>query len=154
MTLSRARKVTVYLVVSALALVIVVFFASAEHWRYSRQADCEKQVDARAREICASIERHLEYACCGHAIVSPGYRATRTTVKNVWCEQRIEQKDATVLRALAEARDWRLSSAAESLLRLLTGRDRYGAVESEASIFHPANSSYLLKGGCPRRTEG
>jgi hypothetical protein len=154
MTSSRALKVAAYSVVSVIALVMVVFFTGAEHWQYSRRMDCEKQVDARAHEICMSIERHLEYTCCGHAIISPGYRSTWTTVTKVWCEQRIEQKDATLLRALTKARDWRLSSAADSLLRLLTGRDQYGAEESETSSLHPANPSYLLKDGCPKRTEG
>lgn len=148
-TWSRALKATLGFV-SVLTVVVVLLFTNAEPWQYSRQLDCDKQADARAHDICMSLERHLEYTCCGHAIISPGYRSTWTTVVTVWCEQRVEQKDALVLRTLVKANDWRLASGAESLLRLLTGRDQYGGVESETSIFHPGNPSYLLKNGCPR----
>jgi hypothetical protein len=144
---SRLRKLAVYCL---FVLILVGLSASAERWQYSKQLNCRKQLDRRAQDICRSIERHLEFTWFGHAIISPGYHSTWNTVKNVWCEQHIEQKDAMVLRELAKTHDWRLESAAESLLRLLTGRDQYGQVEPENSIFNPANPAYLLKGGCPR----
>lgn len=136
----------------ALTFVIAVGAPFADRWRYSRELGCQMQVEGRAREICSSVERHLEFTCCGHAIISPGFRPTSITVKNVWCELRIEQEDVTVLRSLAKNEDWRLVSTAESLLRLFTGRDQYGTLESETSIFHPANSSYLLKDRCAGKT--
>jgi hypothetical protein len=145
--LSSRRSQTVFCLFGVLVLTAPMA-ACVERWQYSRELHCENQTDNRARQICRSVERHLEYTCCGHAIISPGYRSTWTTVKAVWCEERIEEKDVAALRALAKANDWRLVSAAESLLRLLTGRDQYGTEEPETSIFHPANPEYLLKDGC------
>ena len=145
--LSRYRPQAVFCLCGVLVLAAPMA-ACLERWQYSRELHCENQTDSRARQICSSVERHLEYTCCGHAIISPGYRSTWITVKAVWCEERIEEKDVATLRALAKANDWRLVSAAESLLRLLTGRDQYGTEEPETSIFHPPNPSYLLKDGC------
>ena len=94
------------------------------------------------------IERNLEFTWLGHAIISPGYRSTWKTVVAVWCEQQITRQDMKTLHALSESEDWRLASAAESLLRLLTGHDQYGSPEAENSIFNPSNPSYLLRDGC------
>ena len=147
----RFPRVAGYLlIVSVLASGIVAIAANAEHWQYSRNLDCGKQIDTRVHAICSSIESHLEYTCCGHAIIHPEFRPTWTTVAAVWCEQRIGPEDAQTLRALSSASDWRLAQAAEDLFRLLTGRDRYGVAEPENNIFHPANPSYLLKNGCSR----
>ena len=100
------------------------------------------------RELCTSIERNLEYTCCGHAVFSPGYRSTLKTVAAVWCDQRVTQEDFSALITLSESDDVRLGSAAESLLRLLTGHDQYGTPEADVSILNPLHPSYLLKEGC------
>ena len=120
-------------------------------WRYSRDMKCGELAGRRARDICMSIERNLEFTWLGHAIISPGYRSTWKTVVAVWCEQQITREDVKELHTLSGSEDWRLSSAAESLLRLLTGHDQYGSPESENSIFNPSNPSYLLKDGCKSR---
>ena len=148
--MSSRSTIRVVLIILALALILTAIGIAPQiaTWRYSRHLDCEKQSDSRSNTICMSVERHLEYTCCGHAIISPGYRATWKTVTNVWCEQQITQKDIAALQILVKTSDWRLQFAAESLLRLLTGYDSYGVKESENSIFHPNNPSYLLKNKC------
>jgi hypothetical protein len=135
---------------SFLAFVCVVTRNLAP-WRYSRHMKCGELTEERARDICGSIERNLEYTWFGHAIISPGYRSTWKTVIAVWCEQQIKREDMNELHALSDAEDWRLASASESLLRLLTGNDQYGYPEAETSIFNPSNPSYLLRDGCKSR---
>ena len=149
----RALKASVVWL-GALALTVAAGSASADAWQGSRQLCCQTEMDGRAQEICRSIERHLVFSCCGHAIVSPGFRASWATVKTVWCEQAIAPADLVALRALARKKDWRLAAAAGDLLRLLTGHDEYGAPESQASIFHPANPAYLLKDACASQDAG
>jgi hypothetical protein len=120
-------------------------------WRYSRHMKCGEQTEERARDICISIERNLEYTWLGHANISPGYRSTWKTVVAVWCDQQIKREDMKELHTLSESDDWRLAYAAESLLRLLTGHDQYGYPEAETSIFNPSNPSYILRDGCKSR---
>jgi hypothetical protein len=141
-----ARAVFLLSVISV--LVVLGAFAFL-FWHGSRQLDCQLQAADRARAICASIERHLEFTCCGHAVIDPGFRPTWMTIREVWCEQRIGASDETVLRVLAGAQDWRLVSAAGSLLRLSTGHDPDGAPEPSSSVFDLSNPDYLLREGCP-----
>jgi len=143
-------KLIVFLIIALLFFSFIGILASDNlaHWRYSRDVKCGEQAELRARDICESIERNLEYTCCGHAIISPGYRSTWKTVVAVWCEQQIKREDMKLLHALSESDDWRLAFAAESLLRLLTGLDPYGHPEAENSIFNPLNPSYILSDGC------
>jgi hypothetical protein len=145
-------KITAALVItlSSLALLIIVAGDLAP-WRYSRDMKCGEQTGQRARGICMSVERNLEFTWLGHAIISPGYRTTWKTIVTVWCEQQITREDVKELHTLSESDDWRLASAAESLLRLLTGHDQYGSPEPENSIFNPSNPSYLLRDGCKGR---
>jgi len=147
---SIATKAAMYLVVT---LLIAGFFGmvatgNVAPWRYSRHLQCEHQADKRVREICESIERHVEYTCCGHAIVSPGFRSTLKTVAAVWCEQRVNGTDIAALNALLLSSDMRLQSTAESLLRLLTGHDQYGNPEADVSILNPSHPAYILRDGC------
>jgi hypothetical protein len=145
-----AVKITVVLFVTLFLLGLIGTVASQNlaTWRYSRHMKCGEQTNDRMRELCTSIERNLEYTCCGHAIVSPGYRSTLKTVAAVWCEQRVRQEDLSALIALSKSEDVRLGSTAESLLRLLTGYDQYGTPEADVSVLNPLHPSYLLKEGC------
>lgn len=147
---SGAAKAATYLVITLLIMGFIGMVAADKiaPWRYSRHMQCEEQTDRRARAICKSIERNVVYTCCGHAIVSPGFRSTLETVVSVWCQQRINTKDINALNSLSEAKDRRLKSTAESLLRLLTGHDQYGNREADVSILNPSHSSYVLKDGC------
>jgi hypothetical protein len=84
----------------------------------------------------------------GHAIVSPGWRPTWTTLRVVYCGQGITAADLPVLDVLAHgAGDWRLQSAAGDLARSLRNLDGRGE-DPENSIFHPQNPAYVLRGGC------
>jgi hypothetical protein len=145
-----APKIAMYLFVVLLILgfIGIVAFDNVASWRYSRHMNCEKQTDKRAREICGSIEHNVEYTCCGHAIISPGFRSTLNTVVAVWCEQSIEREDITALNALSLSDDRRLKSTADSLLTLLTGRDQYGNPEAAVSVLNPSHPLYLLRDGC------
>jgi hypothetical protein len=134
---------------SLMGVLIVLCAYAFRSWRSSQQLDCQLQSADTARVICASIERHLEFTCCGHAVIDPGFRPTWSTIRDVWCEQRIDAADEEVLRWLTAAQDWRLASAAGSLLRLLTGRDESGAMEPPSSVFNSSNPAYLLREGCP-----
>lgn len=147
---SIAPKAAVYLVVMLLiaGFLGMVATGNVAPWRYSRHLQCENQADKRARQICESIERHVEYTCCGHAIFSPGFRSTLDTVVAVWCEQRIKGTDIEALDALSKSSDMRLQRTAESLLRLLTGHDQYGKPEADVSILNPSHPSYILRDGC------
>lgn len=143
-------KLVVYLLATSLVAALIGTIASGTvaSWRYSRQMDCQRHSDTRTREICESVERNVEYTCCGHAIISPGYRSTLKTVAAVWCEQRVEQADIEALTTLSQSDDMRLSSTADSLIRLLTGHDQYGSPESASSVLSPSHPLYLLRDGC------
>ena len=142
------NAVVVAVVLFLLGLVVILASQGLATWRYSRDMRCGEQTDARMRELCTSIERNLEYTCCGHAIISPGYRVTLKTVAAVWCEQGVRQQDSPALIALSKSEDLRLAGTAESLLRLSAGHDQYGTPEAEVSVLHPSHPSYLLKDGC------
>ena len=147
---TSAAKAATYLVGTLLIIGFIGIVAANKiaPWRYSRHMQCEEQADSRARAICESIERNVVYTCCGHAIVSPGFRSTLETVVSVWCEQRVNTNDIKALNSLSISSDTRLKSTAESLLRLLTGNDQYGNPEADVSILNPSHSSYILKDGC------
>lgn len=111
-------------------------------WLYERDLDCSGAQTARAAAICRSLAEHMEFGCCGHAIISPGYRVTALTEAKAWCETGITQDDAATLKALADSADWRLSSGAEGLYRMATGR------AADNSIENPSHPDYILKPGC------
>jgi len=102
---------------------------------YERDMDCSTVGDARGKEICRAISEHLEFTCCGHAIISPGYRPTTSGIARTWCALNLTLEDKDMLITLSQSRDWRLESAAGSLLEMLTGRSRYGGTELSEMIF-------------------
>jgi hypothetical protein len=144
------RRASVFLLVLAfsLPLLIVVARENLASWRYSRDMQCHVLKDDRMRELCTGIESNLEYTCCGHATISPGYRATLKTIAAAWCDLKVVKEDEQLLVDLSGSEDWRLGTSAESLLRLLTGHDLYGTPESESSVLHPSHAAYLLASGC------
>lgn len=108
-----------------------------------KNLQCDRQKEARAKSICQALEQNMEHTLFGHAMISPGYRVTFSTIRKVWCSQSITADDAPILRTLEQAADWRLSSAASDLLILAEKQP-----QSENSIFNPQHPDYILKSGC------
>lgn len=115
---------------------------------HHRNLGCADHYAGRAKGLCESIQAHLEFTCCGHANIDPGYRASWQSIKAVWCTNQINTSDVSALLDLARAEDWRLASAAESLVALATGRDAHGMAVPENSILSPRNANFLLRDGC------
>jgi hypothetical protein len=114
----------------------------------SRDLGCAAVGSARGQEICAATSESMQWTWFGHAIVSPGWRPTPSTLRDVYCRQPIAAADLPVLDGLAQgSRDWRLQSTAEDLARILRNIDGRGG-EPENSMFHPQNPGYILRGGC------
>jgi len=86
----------------------------------------------------------MEWTWFGHAIVSPGWRVTFRTVREVYCGLSVGASDLAAIENLRKsATDWRLQDGAQELIWLLDG-----ASQPPASIFNPSHPQYLLKDGC------
>lgn len=162
--MKAVNAMTRFGVAAALCLVSLAVQANL----LTRDLGCEPLAEGRAVLICLAIERELEWTWTGHAIFAPGWRPTAGTVRRVFCGLPVLPEDTLRLVRLRSQPQWRLQSAAESLLRLL-GRDaihelqragggmaRLGAqieidIAAEESVFNPAHAAYVLKGGCTRR---
>jgi hypothetical protein len=114
----------------------------------SRDFRCGSASEARARQVCEALAREAEWTWLGHAIVSPGWRVTWSSLRRVYCTERVVPADAPALDLLRRTTvDWRVEGGAEGLLRLLKGTEGT-FVADHASIFNPQNPSYILAGGC------
>ena len=114
----------------------------------TRDLQCGAIPDARAQGICRRLEQELQWSWLGHAIIAPGWRVSFESVRRTYCGERIGPQDIAALEVLRRAaKDWRAESGADSLLRLLRNKDGNGD-EDAASIFTPANPSFILKDGC------
>jgi len=135
---------------------IVAFIVEAK-----RDLGCPSY-EGRAREICRGLARNMEWGWMGHAIVAPGWRVTFSTMREVYCGNKITIEDLAALKELAEpqpfkSKDWRLENGAVGLLTLLRTRhpDVAFEIHSPTSFctepncaFNPANPEYILRGGC------
>jgi len=113
----------------------------------SREIGCDKVDQLRAREICKSVSDSMEWTWMGHAIISPGWRLTSDGLRRVYCTEKIKESDLPTLESLKRASDWRLQTAAEDLIRIVTNIGGTGT-EPDNSIFSPKNTDYILKDGC------
>jgi hypothetical protein len=136
---------------------------------YSHDLGCADYT-GRAGEICRSLSREMQWEWLGHAIVSPGWRVTFQTMRQVYCKNAITTKDIPALKEMAgyepfKMIDARLENGAVGLLTLLRTRPETKAADipdsafdahsgimyaiGTNSIFNPQNPSYILRGGCP-----
>ena len=115
---------------------------SARAW-LGRDLGCVALSDARGRDICAVLEREMEWTWFGHAIVSPGWRVTLETIRRGWCVLRISPADVPALEALRQSGDFRLETGATAFLALLRP-----AEQETNSVYHPGHPAYLLRLGC------
>jgi len=114
----------------------------------SRDLQCAAISDARAQVICRRLEQEMQWTWLGHAIISPGWRVSFKSVRRTYCAEKIDPRDIAALDVLRKTtKDWRAESGAEFLLRLVRNKDGAGD-EDIASIFNPANPSFILKDGC------
>jgi hypothetical protein len=115
----------------------------------SRDIGCGDQNPGRAQEICKSISDALEWDWFGHAIIAPGWRVTYRTARTVYCKKNIVPGDLPLLQTLKKPvdGDWRLSTAAGYLIRILNGR-LGSSDEPEWSVFNAKNPHYVLREGC------
>jgi hypothetical protein len=130
------------LAAAVLALSVLLLWPRGE--MISRDMGCAQVAPERARRICESLSATAEWTWMGHAIIAPGWRVTRSSVRRTYCREKVGVDDGAVLEALAKSPDWRLQSGAESLLRLTRDQKQ----EDAASIFHPGNPQYVLRDGC------
>ncbi len=158
-------------VISA-AWLLLALTACTDAARLSRDLGCDTLPNEREQQICRRIEGELEWTWTGHAIIAPGWRPGFATARRVYCDLPIGPTDAQSLarmtRQAGGRMDWRLPSAAHSLLRLLgpvavTELKRSGGefesviaqieidISAETSIFNPDHPGYVLRGGCARR---
>lgn len=141
---------------SAALSVVAVFFGLLVYGLWppgnlgSRDLQCGAIPDTRAQVICRRLEQEMQWTWTGHAIVSPGWRVSFESVRRTYCAEHIGPQDIPVLDLLRQAaKDWRAESGAEFLLRLVRNKDGAGD-EDAASIFNPANPSFILQDGCAR----
>ena len=140
---------------NAIILIFAVFFSLVvyglwpERGMGSRDLRCAEILNARAQTICRRLEKELQWTWMGHAIIAPGWRVSFEGVRSTYCAEKIGAGDIAALDVLRQtAKDWRAESGAEFLLRLVRNKDSAGD-EDIASIFNPANPSFILKNGCP-----
>ena len=114
----------------------------------SKDIGCAAIQDARGLDICKALSDNMELTPLGHATVSPGWRISFEAIAKVYCDQKIMPADMALLKTINKnAKDWRLESAADSLLQILQNLDGKGDAP-ENSIYHPKNVDYILKQGC------
>jgi len=142
------RFKTVVLIALAVALLgIALSLSWPNGYMTSREIGCDKVDQLRAREICKSVSDSMEWTWMGHAIISPGWRLTSDGLRRVYCTEKIKESDLPTLESLKRASDWRLQTAAEDLIRIVTNIGGTGT-EPDNSIFSPKNTDYILKDGC------
>lgn len=141
-----------------LALLIMLLSPAAAHATSAyRTIPCDDLKDKpRAMAICKAIGKNLGWEWMGHATIAPGFKPNFPGIRKTYCQAKITKADLPVLQELArfaprgKGQDWRLESASESLIRIVTNLDGKGS-EPKNSIFHPENPHYILKQGCEKR---
>jgi hypothetical protein len=115
----------------------------------ARRLECVTEGSPRAREICRSIARHLQWRVWGHgAAFMPGWRVEPETLKNVVCDMKLSAEDLPALNALAlRYVDGNLNvmTAAQALVRIYEPGAAY-----PGSVYDRASPQFVLQGACPR----
>lgn len=127
---------------------------------YSTDIGCDEWTDKRSHEICQSLSDNLEWGWTGHATIAPGWKTNWTTVKNVYCDQKITTADLPLLEKMCgsvinpymsctKVPDARLASGIEFLIKTIISLGQV-PTELKGTIYDPENKDYLLKDGCRR----
>jgi hypothetical protein len=141
------KRSAILMLAAAGVIAILMAMAWPDQRMASRDIGCGKVAGARGKEICQALSQSMEWTWMGHAIVSPAWRVTWKGLVRVYCREKINAADVPVLATMKTAADWRLQDGADDLIRLI-GSASGSALESENTIFNPANPDYLLKSGC------
>ena len=56
--------------------------------------------------MCVALQEHMEWTRFGHAIVSPGWRVTLRTVREVYCGLSVNVSDAPAIENLRKTATW------------------------------------------------
>jgi hypothetical protein len=64
---------------------------------YTRNLSCDRWAAPREQEICKALAREMQSTWTGHAIISPGFRVTFETVKQVYCALSVSPEDTHAL---------------------------------------------------------
>jgi hypothetical protein len=145
-TYTEMMRITIS--IAAVLLALAGAAAQPSPHMISRDLGCIAVLDERAQRICEALAREMEWTWFGHAMISPGWRVTWSSLRRVYCSENIGPEDGHALDLLRRAApDWRAQSGAEGLIRLARGREDHSE-EEPTSIFDPAHSSYILAHGC------
>ena len=136
------------LIIAVVVLGSVGYALWPEKGMVSQSLQCDSIDDVRARTICERLEQEMRWTWFGHAIISPGWRVNFHSVKRTYCLEKTDRLDIPALDVLRRtAKDRRVETGADFLVRLIRNKDGTGD-EDAASIFNPANPSFILKEGC------
>jgi hypothetical protein len=64
---------------------------------YTRNLSCDSWTAPREQEICKALAREMQWTWTGHAIISPSFRVTFDTVKQVYCALSVSPQDTHAL---------------------------------------------------------
>ncbi len=64
---------------------------------YTRNLSCDSWTAPREQEICKALAREMQWTWTGHAIISPSFRVTFDTVKQVYCALSVSPQDIQAL---------------------------------------------------------
>lgn len=127
----------------AIKLTIIAILGLLYGYAKPEKPNCTAQ-NGRALEICKAISDNLEWQWFGHAIIAPDWKPGFKTAHNAYCALNLTSNDISTLKELSSsARDWRLQTGADDLIRLLNPEN-----EPENSIFSSQNPDYILKDRC------
>jgi hypothetical protein len=141
------RRIAIFVLIAAVAIAVALAKVWPDKKMISRDIGCATVIPGRAKTICQALSESMEWTWMGHAIISPGWRVTWNGLRQVYCREKPNPADLPSLEYLKRGSDWRLQDGADGLIRLI-GSTSGPAHEPENSIFNPANSQYILKGGC------
>jgi hypothetical protein len=144
--MTRARTFAIVSVIVVVCFILVFLLLMPDGRMASRDIGCAKVPPGRANHICNALSASMHWTWLGHAIISPGWRLNWSDIRQVYCDEKITDADLTILETLKRGADWRLQNGADSLIRIVSGRNE--GAEPENSVFNPNNPYYILKNGC------
>src|SRR6187455_3418492 len=86
-----------------LVLGLMLIFGWPSSGMAIRNLGCAQQADPRERQVCAALQEHMEWTWFGHAIVSPGWRVTFRTVREVYCGLSVGASDLAAIENLRKS---------------------------------------------------
>jgi hypothetical protein len=148
--------------IAAFSVLYIMMLPDSWHMYYlSRNFQCEKYSEERAREICLTLGKYAEFQTHGHVVSFPAFLVSERTILNTWCALKIDSSDRQYLEAINERSfkdeavmlkskiDYRASRGAGTLLVLLDkseGRTEPGLYPSD---FFSNELEPLLSQKCP-----